>query len=87
MYGRLVAAQFVADLFGLTIEDARARNCEALRLASTDGHLEVVRWLVGEFGLTAKDIHASGAVRHAIKHEHHDVAQWLSAAAGFAAAT
>jgi hypothetical protein len=67
-------------LTGLTSDDARAYNNEALRVACKHGHLEVAQWLTDRFQLTADDARAynNEALRVACKHGYLEVAQWLT---------
>jgi len=49
--GRLREAKHACRFLGLEAKDARADGNLALRWACENGHLEVVRWLHGTFGL------------------------------------
>lgn len=42
-------------IYGLTAEDARAEDNEALKSSATNGHLDVVQYLCEDFGLTTDD--------------------------------
>lgn len=50
---------FLAERYGLTAEDARSRNHEALRFAVREGQDESVRCLFEEYGLTLDDARAN----------------------------
>ena len=67
-------------LTGLTTDDARTFNYEALREACGNGHLEVVQWLTDRFQLTSDDARAEDneALRMACYYGYLEVAQWLT---------
>jgi hypothetical protein len=77
--GRLAAARWLADRFGLSAGDARAADNWAVRSACENGHLAVAQWLVERFGLEGGDIRAEGgyALKLASWNGHLDVARWL----------
>jgi hypothetical protein len=49
--GHLDVAQWLVATFGLTADDARARNNYAFRASCIYGHVNVAQWLVATFGL------------------------------------
>ena len=67
-------------LTGLTTDDARTFDNEALRMACRYGYLEVAQWLTDRFQLTADDARANYnlALRYACRNGHLEVAQWLT---------
>ena len=67
-------------LTGLTAEQVRADNNQALRWACMNGHLAVAQWLTDRFQLTTDDARAqnNGAFRGACGHGHLEMAQWLT---------
>jgi hypothetical protein len=77
--GHLSVVQWLVQRFGLTAEDARDSNNEALSWACENGHLAVAQWLATHFELTAKDVRANGneALRLACYYGYLEVAQWL----------
>lgn len=78
--GHLAVAQWLADRFGLTAEDAKYNNNYAFRGACMNGHLAVAQWLVERFHLTAEDAKSGNneAFRGACRNGHLAVAQWLA---------
>ena len=85
--GRLAAAQWLVATFGLTADDARARDNWALRWSCEKGHLAVTQWLVETFGLTAADARAdcNWAMCWSCANGHLLVAQWLVSTFGLTA--
>jgi hypothetical protein len=67
-------------LTGLTREQVRAENNEALRRACVNGHLATAQWLTERFQLTAEDARANNnqALREACINGHLATAQWLT---------
>ena len=53
--GHVEVLRFLKNEFGLTADDARANDNEALRMAAANGHIDILRFLKKEFGLTADD--------------------------------
>ena len=80
MDGRPAVARRLAETFGLTAEDAGAKNNAALRHACDHGHLAVAMWLVKAFGLTAaaRDI-GGNLLLNTCANGHLETAQWLAA--------
>lgn len=54
--GSLESAQFLAEYFEITAEDAREKDCVAFRRACVQGHIKCVKWFVDHFGITAEDV-------------------------------
>jgi ankyrin repeat protein len=67
------------DTFQLTAEDARADDNYALHNSAMNGHLDVVKYLVGKFQLTSEDTRARGnyALRTSAENGHLGVVKYL----------
>ena len=81
--GDLSDAQRIASEYKYTTSDVRGDDNAALRAACKCGCLEIVRWLVKTFTLTAEDArahHAEGgtALIYACSGGHLEVAKWLT---------
>jgi hypothetical protein len=64
--GQVAVCQWLTERFGLTVDDVRANDNDALRFAVINGHLEVCQWLTEKFGLTADDVRGTNAKYPAI---------------------
>jgi len=81
--GDLVSAIRLNDVHKFTAEDIRADGNSILMYTCANGHLEVVKWLVLEFGLTARDTlyttcSSLCAFGQACKYGHLAIVQWLA---------
>ena len=67
------------DEFGLTANDARTEDNDALKMAAYNGHVEVLRFLKNEFGLTAEDARTNNneALRNAYRNGHIKVVEFF----------
>jgi hypothetical protein len=87
--GHLEMAQWLTATFGLTAEDARSKDNEALRSACADSEedLEMAQWLTATFGLTAEDARSKDneALRSTCPYGRLEVAKWLVATFGLTA--
>ncbi len=83
----VVVPSYLQNCVGLTVNDARTNDNEALQQASRRGHLTVLRYLREGYGLTADDARASGnwALRWASKKGHVDVLKYLREGYGLTA--
>eukprot|EP01105_Mastigella_eilhardi_P024574 TRINITY_DN6443_c0_g1_i2.p1 TRINITY_DN6443_c0_g1~~TRINITY_DN6443_c0_g1_i2.p1 ORF type:complete len:760 (-),score=111.65 TRINITY_DN6443_c0_g1_i2:814-2886(-) len=77
--GDLPAAMWLVAQFGLTDDDARARNNAALVRCCEGGHLPLAQWLVENFALTADDARAqrNAALRSACRAGRDVEVRWL----------
>ena len=77
--GHLAIAQWLVTRFGLTVEDIRSGQNDALLVSCVNGHLEVAQWLVTRFSFTVEDIRSgqNEALRVSCANGHLEVAQWL----------
>jgi hypothetical protein len=58
-WGFLACAQWIADTFSVTADEARGYGNYAFKMSCGGGHLEVARWLADRFSFTAEDARAA----------------------------
>ncbi|HVE12327.1 MAG TPA: ankyrin repeat domain-containing protein [Elusimicrobiota bacterium] len=70
------------EVFGL-VEESRVKNGRAFEWACQRGHLELARWLVERFALTAEDARRDDVFVKACRKGHLKLAGWLADTFGF----
>jgi predicted 3-demethylubiquinone-9 3-methyltransferase (glyoxalase superfamily) len=70
--------QWLAETFGLTAEDARAKDNFAFHWAAKQGRLPVCQWIVDTFGVTGRELYGANDLNRYFYVIHNaEVCGWL----------